>query len=857
MITNFEYDLVVANDEPFFVKPYPIPLKHQEKVEEEIQVMLKNGIIRRSKSNFINPVVIVAKKNGSVRLCLDARELNKRLQDDLECPPGIEEIFKKCKNIAIMSTLDLTSSFWQIALSEKYRKYTAFMVNGHVYEFCVIPFGLKVSTPALLRGLDRELMYLKFLLRFVDDMLCLSKSIEEHFIHLNILLEKLIKCGITLNFDKCHFAQIETKFLGHVLTPRGIYQDPEKLEKIRNFQRPRNLKQLQSFLGFLNFYSKFVDKYADIAYPLFELNRKNTRYKWQLRHQKAFEALIEKFIEVKTLAFPDFTKPYILRTDASGYAISAILSQLDDQGEEKIILCISRILKGSELNYFITEKEMLAIVWALEKLYTYLMGAKVIIYTDHKAITFFNKCRFTNNRIMRWILATQDFDIEFQYIKGTSNIAADVLSRNPEDFMNSRLNDEIHIEAIYTQNPSTELINCIKNLSNSQKEDLKLNKIILDLKSDVISEKIRKKYLIIEDILYKNTARGKKIVIPDVLAKKLALELHDIYGHVAHKKIFRIIDEDFAFLNMKRKIHSWLKTCEICQKVKHKNAISQAPLQIIKVDKPNQLLSIDFIGPLPKARAGLRYVLVCLDAFSKFVALYPLKNATTEAVISRIFNDYIKNHGKPERIQCDHGTQFTSPKWTEKLKKEGILCTFSSIRHPQSNIVERCNREIKRFFHTFVDEKHGAWAIYVKDVEKILNEVHHDATEFTPIELHKNMKPTRFWLKFFPEKNDEISHEYKISLARDRIYTKRKRNNEKINESRKLVSFQTNDLVLVKTAPQSSADQNKIASFFNVYDGPYIVVEKLNSTTYKLGYTDSEKLKGMYHVNDLKKFITN
>lgn len=278
-------------------------------------------------------------------------------------------------------------------------------------------------------------------------------------------------------------------------------------------------------------------------------------------------------------------------------------------------------------------------------------------------------------------------------------------------------------------------------------------------------------------------------------------------------------------------------------------------MQIIKVDRPNQLLSIDFIGPLPKARAGMRHILVCMDAFSKYVALYPLKYATTEAVINRIFNDYIKKHGKPERIQSDHGTQFTSPKWIEKLKKEDIKCTFSSIRHPQSNNVERCNKEIKRFFRTLVDEKHGAWILYVKTIEQILNEVHHDTTEFTPLELHKNQKPSRFWFKFFPPRDDTFSHEFKISLAKDRIFSKRKKNNDKINATRKLLSFKEDDLVLVKTAPQSSAEKNQIASFFNVYEGPYVIKKKLNPTTYELNHMDS-KYKGMFHVNDLKQYIS-
>ena len=539
------------------------------------------------------------------------------------------------------------------------------MINGRVYEFCVVPFGLKVSTPALLRALDNKLEDLTFLLRFVDDMLCLSTNIQEHFEHLEILLQRLIDCNITLNFAKCKFVQKEVKFLGHIISEKGITQDPEKLDKIKNFQRPRNIKQLQSFLGFLNFYSKFVDKYAEIAFPLFELNRKNIRFKWKENHQEAFESLINKFIELKTLAFPDPMKPYILRTDESGFAISAILSQMDENNEEKIIISVSRSLKGPELNYFITEKEMLAIVWALQELYTYLMGSKVTVFTDHKAITFFNKCRFANNRIMRWILATQDYDIEFEFIKGTSNVAADVLSRNPDDLIISKKYDEIFIGNLLAQNPSKSIPSDFKNLSKIQSDDKKINQIIVKINLGILPEKQSENYQIENNILI-NTKKGKKIVLPEVLGKKFVQELHDIYGHIGHKKVYKMIDQDFTMKGLKRKTHTWLKFCDTCQRVKYRNTLTKAPLQTIKIDAPNQLLSIDFIGPFPEASAGMKYILVCLDAFSKFVALYSLKKATTLSVINLIFKKYIPQHGKPLRIQADHGTQFTSKKMDTK-----------------------------------------------------------------------------------------------------------------------------------------------------------------------------------------------
>ena len=224
--------------------------------------------------------------------------------------------------------------------------------------------------------------------------------------------------------------------------------------------------------------------------------------------------------------------------------------------------------------------------------------------------------------------------------------------------------------------------------------------------------------------MYKKLKYGSKIVLTENLTKDFSFELHMMYGHIAHKKLYKMMSEYFYFANMRRKIHQWIYICDICQRVKYRNNITKAPLQTIKVEKPNQLLSIDFIGPLPTARAGMKYILVCLDAFSKYVALYPLKNATTDSVINKIFGDYIIKHGKPERIQADHGSQFTSKKWIDKLRKEEIICSFSSIRHPQAAIVERCNKEIKRFFRTFIsiknNNKHGAWLLYVKTIEKIM-----------------------------------------------------------------------------------------------------------------------------------------
>lgn len=203
----------------------------------------------------------------------------------------------------------------------------------------------------------------------------------------------------------------------------------------------------------------------------------------------------------------------------------------------------------------------------------------------------------------------------------------------------------------------------------------------------------------------------------------------------------------------------------------------------------------------------------------------------------------------------DHGSQFTSPKWKKKLIDEDIKPVFCSIRHPQASIVERCNKEIKRFFRTLIKEKHGAWINYVKIVEKIMNEIYHETTEFKPKELHKNLKPERFWEEYLPYKKPNVPYEQKLFLAKDRIFKKRKHQNEKINKNRRLIEFSVGDLVLVKAAPISSAEDNTMKSLFHVYEGPYKVEKKINNTTYIISTLIDNTIKGQYHVDDLRRYF--
>ncbi|XP_023289070.1 uncharacterized protein LOC111674111, partial [Orussus abietinus] len=597
-------------------------MAHRVSVDLEIQRMLDLNIIQLSNSPYINPMVIVIKKDGSVRLCLDARKLNEYLIADHECMQTTEEIFQKCTCMKVVSSFDRTSSFWQIPLNPDSRKYTAFLHKGNCYEFVVIPFGLKTSSASLIRGLE------------------------------------IVLHGLGDHIE-------EVNFLGHVLTTEGIQPQKEKLQAIQDFPKPKNLKQLRGFLGLVNFYTKFTSRHAHETTSLLELLKKGTKWKCEKIHNEAFERVEQLFQEAV----------------------------------------------------------------------------------------------FANARLARWILSIQDYDLTVEHCAGKDNVVADTLSRQISGHEENALTDKIVIAHILAKEPAPSIGEYLKNIKKYQ-----------DAESGIKC---------IKQALLKEPQNHNK-------------------RHVGGRKVFRILREEFAHPKMEKHIKIITSRYDLCQQCKVSNQSCYAVMKNITPEKPLELVSIDYFRPLPPAKGGYKHILVSIDAFSKFVALYPLREANAAATIKCIFAHYIPNDGKPKRLQFDHGTQFTSKQWLKKLQREGIQPVFSSMRHPQENIVERVNRELGRFFRTLIWEKHQTWINWLQVIQDCINEVHHETTEFTPIEIHLNKKPSRFWKKWLKHEDNtaEPTYETKLKLVRETLEVKGKKRAEKFNQTHKLTNFTVGDKVL-------------------------------------------------------------
>lgn len=855
-LVNFEYNLDVWDDSPFFVKPYPIPINYRSQVREEIKKMLDWGIIRRSNSQYINPVVPVAKHDSSVRLCLDARKLNDRLVDDYESTRSIDEVLQVCKKIGAMTSLDLRSSYWQIPLTESSKKYTAFMHEGHVYEYNVAAFGIKNSGAALIRGFEEPLRGLEdFTLNFVDDLLIVSENPELHLLHLEKIFIRLSLANLTLNFSKCHFFCEKAEFLGYELTPKGLFPLEDKIIKIKNFAKPKNIKGLRGFLGLINFYSKFAENHSKLIVPLLELLKKKKKWEWGDTHQKSFEEIKDLFSKEVCLAYPNPELPYILRTDASDFAISGALSQLDKDHNEKVVTFVSRTLKGPELNMFTTEKELKAVVWSLEKLNSYIRASKIYLKMDHKALLFLFRCGFGGQRIQRWIMKLQEYNIYIDHVPGKENCVADFLSRqNLEGYSTGKPLTELTIALLRTQKFSIELDKLMRKLPEMQRSDESLKSVF-----EKIEKKEKNPFRINNNLLLKKGFKGGyRIVIPTTIIDKLIIEIHEVYGHIGAKKIVRMISEDFFIKNLNHRARKLLLSCDSCQKNKILTRPCLAPMENIIPEKPGDLLSVDFFGPLPATRGNLKSILITVDAFSRFVVLYPIRRQTTKTAIRKIFDDYIPKYGKVSRIINDHGSQFTSPVWFDKLEEENVKMILSSVRHPQSNICERTNRELGRFFRTFTSENHSGWGFYVKVIQEILNETIHDTTGFTPIELHLGKTPTRVWTKYLRSavEHEDPPLETKIALARERILKKGKKRAEKYNKKHAefFTTFEIGEEVLVKANAVSSLENKEIAKFFSLFEGPYVVQRKIGKNSYFLVDKLNERERGRFNVVSLRKY---
>ena len=395
--------------------------------------MLKRGIIEPSYSPWSSPVVIVKKKNGKDRFCIDYRKLNNVTKKDNHPLPKIDEMLDKFQGSKWFTSIDLKAGFWNIPVKESDKEKTAFITSEGLYQFKVMPFGLCNAPSTFQRCMHKvlgNLIYTKAPV-YLDDINVHSATFEQHLIDLQEVFDKLRAANLKLGKDKCFFCKDEIEFLGYVVSKDGIKTEDSKIEKVKNFPIPKNTTQLRGYLGLVGYYRKFIQGFSTISKPLSTLLKKKQEYIWGKDQQSAFDELKEKLICAPILRYPDFNKPFRLYTDASGIALGAVLHQEFEDGYEHPIHYISKTLTETEKKWHSTELEIYAVVWAIEKLRYYLHGQKFTVVSDYNNLKWWFKQPIKGPRQTRWMLKLQEYDFDIEYKKGAENNVADGLSRIP------------------------------------------------------------------------------------------------------------------------------------------------------------------------------------------------------------------------------------------------------------------------------------------------------------------------------------------------------------------------------------------------------------------------------------------
>ena len=428
-----QHEIHTGNSSPIRQHARRIPSGQREEARKLVQEMLKRDIIQPSSSPWSSPIVLVRKKDGSLRFCVDYRKVNAVTKKDAYPLPRVDETLDTLSGSQWFSTLDLLSGYWQVEMSPTDREKTAFSTPEGLYEFKVMPFGLCNAPSTFQRLMDSVLMGLHWssCLVYIDDIIVPGRKFKDHLQNLKLVFDRFREAGLKLHLKKCKFGKKEVTFLGHVISAGGIAVDPTKTDKIATWPEPQFQRDVQQFLGLANYYRRFIKDFATIAKPLHHLTEKTALFRWTVECQDAFHSLKQKLISPTVLAFPDHSKPFILDSDASDGGIGGVLSQKQDDELERVIAYGSRVLSKTERNYCVTRRELLAAVYFIEQFRPYLLGRHFTLRSDHGSLTWLRNFKEPEGQLARWIEKLEEYSFSIVHRPGRSHTNADALSRLP------------------------------------------------------------------------------------------------------------------------------------------------------------------------------------------------------------------------------------------------------------------------------------------------------------------------------------------------------------------------------------------------------------------------------------------
>ncbi len=874
-----EWDHEIHLEEGARLRPgpiYPLSADQQEELRTYIAKNLKRGFIRESESSMASPILFVPKKNGKLRLCVDYRQLNNATRKNRYPLPLIQELMDRLQGVKWITKFDIREGYYRIRIAKGFEWLTAFKTRYGLYEYTVMPFGLTNAPATFQAVINRALHeYLDiFVIAYLDDVLVYSSgTLEEHVEHVKKVLRKLKEYRLYLQPEKCEFHVKETEFLGFIISDKGVSMDPKKVSTVQDWPLPKTVKDVQSFLGFANFYRKFIRNYSKTTTPLTEVTKKEKGFSWGTKQQEAFDTLKQLFLEAPMLQMYDPVRATRVETDASDYALGAILSQQCDDGKWRPVFYHSRKFSGAELNYDVHDKELLAVISAFEQWEAQLIGARqqVEVFSDHQNLTSFTTTKKLNRRQVRWAELLAIFDFKIYHRPGSLNGAADALSRRSDLKETDR--PEYH-DAVLRKEPDG-------SLQYNQPEIARVRRVGQALTS--LQEQWRRKaaqWTLDPDSaehqqLSTNTREHKDMVtasslrpyVPPDMRRTLIKELHESpgFGHPGIEEMVRRLARTFAIPSLRKAVEEVVGNCVACHQNKPKRHKPYGLLQpLTPPTRPWTNVTMDFIVKLPASldpATGHVYdsILVIVDRLTKESKFIPTNETLTAEGLLYLFNRHVvSDHGMPEEVITDRGVLFTSTYWKTYLAKQGTKGKLSTSFHPETDgQTERINQIVEQYLRFYANKLQSNWVELLPTAQLAYNSATSSTTKVSPHYANRGYEPVAHRDPYDIEslsagaedkarKLQELHQELSDRIAQRNLTTSKQANKKRIEGP----TLKRGDRVFLSMENLKTKRPSK--KLDNLRKGPFKITKVKGPVTFELKLPKGVRINPRFHKKHLE-----